>query len=75
MKEKIIKKEETTGCERVRLALADGQWHTARELYSSTFTVVHSRISDLRRKGYTIECRRTSGSDARSYQYRLIGGN
>ena len=59
-----------TGCERVLARLERGP-ATAAELYAETFTVVHSRISDLRRQGYVITCERTGGHDASSFLYTL----
>lgn len=64
-------KKESTGCSRILHILNDGEWHTAAELYRSTASVVHSRIADLRKRGYMIEHRRTTGTDSTSHQYRL----
>lgn len=57
-----------THCERVFQVLADGQPHSHLELYALG-TVAHSRISDLRRKGYLIEQWR----EGDLYLYRLDG--
>lgn len=62
-----------TGCERVLARLERGP-ATAAELYADTYTVVHSRIADLRRQGYDITCERVPGkTGARSYLYTLSG--
>lgn len=57
----------TTHCDRVLAVLSDGQPHTHHELYARTFTIVHSRVSDLRRRGHEIDTWR-EGDD---YLYRL----
>lgn len=60
-----------TGCERILARLERGP-ATAAELYAETFTIVHSRISDLRRRGHVITCEHVAGkTGARSYLYRL----
>jgi hypothetical protein len=59
------------GCERVLARLTQGP-ATAAELYATTYTVVHSRISDLRRQGHRIEIERTGGTGAGSFVYRLV---
>lgn len=64
-----------TGCERVLRVLSDGEWHTARELYASTYCVVHSRMSDLRKRGHLIEHRVTHGRDASGHEYRLLSSD
>lgn len=62
-----------TGCERILSRLERGP-ATAAELYAETYTVVHSRIADLRRQGYEITCERVAGkTGARSYLYSLSG--
>ena len=62
-----------TGCDRILARLQDGP-ATAAELYATTYSVVHSRIAELRRRGHTIECERIEGeTGARSYLYRLLG--
>jgi hypothetical protein len=56
-----------THCERILQLLSDGRPHSHLELYALG-TVAHSRISDLRKKGYTIEQSR----DGDLYLYRLV---
>lgn len=51
--------------------LSDGRWHTSAELYGELRFVVHSRVSDLRRRGYTIESERV-GNGAENHRYRLV---
>ena len=48
-----------TGCDRILDRLADGP-ATAAELYATTYCVVHSRIAELRRRGYQITCDRVN---------------
>lgn len=55
-----------TGAERVIAQLRSGP-KTQAELYAATRCMVHSRVADLRRKGYVIECDKTAG-----YTYSLI---
>lgn len=56
-----------THCDRVLDLLADGRWHSHLELYQLG-TIAHSRISDLRRRGHRVDCRR----DGDLYLYRLV---
>lgn len=46
---------------------------TAAEMYSGLNVMVHSRVSDLRRAGYVINCTRLRGQGrgAASYLYTL----
>jgi len=62
-----------TGCERILARLEQGP-ATAAELYATTYTVVHSRIADLRKRGYVIECEHVGGEGAQAYLYRLLSG-
>ena len=62
-----------TGCERVRAVLSDGKWHTTAELIERTHSTVHSRISDLRKRGDLIEQKRIPGATgAAAYAYRRL---
>ncbi len=54
--------------ERVLELLSDGEPHTHHEGYALR-VMLHSRVSDLRRDGYQIECEKTGGE----YTYRLLG--
>ena len=56
-----------TGCDRVLHLLRDGQWHTHHEGYALNL-ILHSRISDLRKRGHVIE----RGRDGDLYLYRLL---
>jgi hypothetical protein len=56
---------------RILQALADGKWHDAASLYQLG-CVLHSRISDLRKRGHLIETRHVGGTGARAYEYRLV---
>lgn len=53
-------------CDRILLILNDRAWHPHRDFYG--FCVLHSRISDLRKRGYVIEMKREAGA----YWYRLV---
>jgi hypothetical protein len=56
-----------THCARVLALLSDGQPHSHSELYA-LHVIAHSRVSDLRRKGYRIDQWR----DGDLYLYRLV---
>lgn len=45
----------------------EGEW--VADLYGLTHCMVHSRIADLRRRGYRIDCKRFARGD---YRYRLV---
>lgn len=55
-----------TGSERVLARLRRGP-ATAAELYAETRCMVHSRVSNLRERGYVIECDKRN-----NYTYRLL---
>lgn len=57
-----------THCERLLAVLSDGREHDHHELYALNM-IVHSRVADLRRRGYVIEHRR----DGELSLYRLVG--
>lgn len=60
-----------TGCERILSRLERGP-ATAAELYAETYSIVHSRIADLRKRGHVITCEHVQGeTGASSYLYRL----
>jgi hypothetical protein len=61
-------------CDRVLALLSNRRWHNAMELYRLG-CVAHSRVADLRKRGYVIESRRLGlpGPDA-IYEYRLVSG-
>ena len=46
---------------------AGGSW--VADMYGKTRVMVHSRVAELRRRGYVIECRRFGQGD---YRYRLV---
>ena len=50
--------------------LEDGHWHTTRDLLREVPCIVHSRISELRKRGYEIE-HETTGVGAAGSRYRL----
>lgn len=51
--------------------LADGDWHSSRQLHREVFCVLHSRIAELRRRGYVIE-HQGGGGGAENHFYRLV---
>jgi hypothetical protein len=53
--------------QRILAILNDGKRHSHHEFYG--FCVLHSRISDLRKKGHSIVCFKTGGV----YEYQLFG--
>lgn len=55
-----------SGNERVLALLSDGRSHSHRELYDLR-VVAHSRVADLRRRGFDITCVRVDGE----YVYTL----
>lgn len=60
-----------THCGRVLAALADGRPHTTRQLYREVGPcILHSRIADLRRKGYDIACEHIAGKGTGAGAYR-----
>lgn len=61
-----------TDCERLLAELRRGPL-TASQAYGLGL-IAHSRVSDLRRAGYRIECSRVPGErGAKSYLYSLLG--
>lgn len=56
-----------THCERVLALLSDGREHSHHELYALN-VVAHSRVADLRRKGYEITHRREGDTSV----YQLV---
>lgn len=62
-----------THCARILNALRDEQWHTTAHLYRTVGPcILHSRISDLRRKGHDVQGRHVPGkTGADGYEYRL----
>lgn len=64
-----------THCGRVLAALADGKPHTTRQLYRECGPMIlHSRIADLRAKGYDIACEHIAGkgTGAGAYRYQWL---
>jgi hypothetical protein len=56
---------------RLLAILADGEWHTTAELLREVPSIIHSRVSDLRHKGFVVE-HETTGVGAHGSRYRLI---
>lgn len=61
---------------RILQALAGGTWQTVEAIHSKAGTCrLNSRISELRKHGYTIEHDTVPGkTGARGHRYRLLGG-
>ncbi len=60
---------------RVIQFLSDGYWHTVPHIQQACGTMrLNSRISELRKRGYVIECERVAGEvGAAAYRYRMLG--
>lgn len=58
---------------RVLDVLSDGEWHSTRSILRAVPCIVHSRIADLRAKGYRVEHRGHGGGADRN-EYRLLPG-
>lgn len=57
---------------RILAVLSDGYWHTNAEIHRKVGgCVLHSRIAELRKRGYVIE-HVTTGSGATGSRYRLL---
>ena len=61
-------------CDLILHALRDGAWKTTHTLYIEVGPMIlHSRISDLRKKGHNVEGRHVPGrTGADGYEYRLL---
>jgi len=57
-------------CARILALLDDGCWHTHHELYAIG-CVAHSRIAELRRRGYEFDKRRITTGGEQIWEYRL----
>jgi hypothetical protein len=58
--------------ERILALLADGRWHTTREILANVPCIVHSRIAEINgRSGYRIE-HDGAGGGAENHRYRLV---
>lgn len=58
-------------CDSILDVLASGRWVSTSEILRAVPCVVHSRVSDLRRRGYDIQ-HRTTGIGAKGSEYRLV---
>ena len=60
-------------CDLILDALRDGTWKTTSQLYKEVGPMIlHSRVSDLRRKGHNVQGRHVPGhTGADGYEYRL----
>jgi hypothetical protein len=58
-------------CDQLAALLSDGRWWTTRELLREVPCIVHSRVSDLRKRGLIIE-HETVGPGAAGSRYRLV---
>lgn len=61
-------------CDKILAVLADGKFHTTAALYREVGPMIlHSRISDLRKRGHCVEGRHVPGkTGADGYEYRLL---
>lgn len=59
-------------CEKILDLLADGRSHSFRELYGLG-VMVHSRVADLRKRGYDIRVETVTDQGRRDYLYTLVG--
>lgn len=60
--------------DRILAILADGAWHSAKNLERRTGARrLNSRISELRKRGHGIESETTTRSGSLGYRYRLLG--
>jgi hypothetical protein len=58
--------------ERILALLADGRWHTTREILANVPCIVHSRVAEINAKdGYRIE-HDGAGGGAEKHRYRLV---
>lgn len=59
-------------CARILAVLEDGEWHTTAEIHQRVGgCVLHSRIAELRTRGFAIE-HETTGPGAAGSRYRLL---
>jgi hypothetical protein len=58
-------------CEKILRVLEDGEWHSTAEVLQQVPSIVHSRIAELRKRGYIIE-HETTGPGASGSRYRLV---
>ena len=57
---------------RILAVLADGKPHSTAELYRRVGgMILHSRVAELRKRGYRISCEYVGGSGAEAYVYTL----
>lgn len=60
-------------CEKILAVLADGDAHLVSEIHERAgYSRLNSRVSELRKRGYVIECFHVPGENgSRGYGYRL----
>lgn len=64
--------EKSLPLQKIYAVLSDNQWHTTYDIMAATSScTVSTRISELRRNGFVIDCRMRPGM--RNYEYRLDG--
>lgn len=60
------------GWQRVAEHLADGEWHSSFELATQCSVMSHSRVAELRDKGYGVESKRVRGGEGlHAFAYRI----
>jgi biotin operon repressor len=65
-----------SGTQRLLDRLSDGKFHSHDTLYRDLGVMVHSRVADLRRKGYVIHVRRQwDKHQRRNYWYYRLASN
>lgn len=58
--------------DRILNLLADRQWHTSHEIQVGLQVMAHSRLAEMRDRGYRFEQRRVPGATGlRQFEYRL----
>ena len=59
--------------QRVHALLADGRWHSTREIMAGAHVcAVNSCVAELRVNGLSIECRQEKVGAERLFYYRLV---
>lgn len=65
--------EKSLPLQKIYAVLSDNQWHTTYDIMLATGScTVGTRVSELRRNGFAIDCRMRAGT--RNYEYQLLDG-
>ncbi len=73
MGQTMIETKPKTDCQRVLELLREHRGGWVDRPYRRLSVMWHSRVAELRRKGYVIECRRGEADGRADWQYRLAG--